>query len=85
MKKELSGKTLTDEKLKLIHLLEIKMDFRSNLIKDVTAVTKIQGFLQKNQTLHEQKIGQLYYLSGLTLYENKAEGSGQEKKILELI
>lgn len=48
MKKELSGKILTDEKLKLIHLLEIKMDFRSNLIKDVTAVTKIQGFLQKN-------------------------------------
>ncbi len=71
-----------EHKLKLVHLLEIKLNFSANLITEVDSVLKVQAFLQNNAQIDPQKIGELYFLSGLTLYDNKYQDRQAQSTIL---
>lgn len=57
-----------EKKLELLNLLEIKIDFTLNNIKEEAQVLKIQTFLEQHTYLDPHKIGELYYLSAMTLY-----------------
>jgi hypothetical protein len=58
------------EQQKLLHLLEIRINFSEGLIRDLEPILKIQAYLQQHSELQPTKIGQLYYLSAMALYEH---------------
>ena len=78
-------KVSNEEKQKLLHLLENKINFTDNLIKELEPILKIESFLEQHAHLHPHKIGELYYLSALALYDNHPEGEANQNKILQLL
>lgn len=60
-------------KLELLQLLEIKIDFTLNKVKNEEQISKIEKFLQDHSHLDPNKIGQIYYLSAERLYENSVD------------
>jgi serine/threonine-protein kinase mTOR len=74
-----------EQKEQLVHLLEIKLNFSVNHIKELASVARIEEFLEKHAELDRQKIGELYFLSGIALHESNPEDRSVHGKILELI